>query len=74
MPQATQRTEPGTGLIPAPRTAPDGAPAGPRRHPAAPADGWGRALLRGVSVARGLRSLRPVAARPQPGYGEVDGQ
>ncbi|GLW73195.1 hypothetical protein Kpho02_54940 [Kitasatospora phosalacinea] len=74
MPQATQHIEPGTGLIPAPRTAPDGAPGAPRPA-AAPQDaGWGAALLRGVAVVRGLRSLRPVEARPQRGYGEVDGQ
>ncbi|RAJ38521.1 hypothetical protein K353_04072 [Kitasatospora sp. SolWspMP-SS2h] len=74
MPQATQRTEPGTGLIPVPRTAPDGAPGAARPTAAPPREGWGAALLRGIAVARSLRSLRPVAARPQRGYGEVDGQ
>ncbi|MFE1316410.1 hypothetical protein [Kitasatospora phosalacinea] len=74
MPQATQHTEPGTGLIPAPRTAPDGAPGSPRPAADPRDEGWGAALLRGVAVVRGLRSLRPVAARPQRGYGEVDGQ
>ncbi|MGW4803861.1 hypothetical protein [Kitasatospora sp. NPDC004272] len=77
MPQATQRTEPGTGLIPAPRTAPDGAPGGPRpagRSADPRPEGWTAALRHGVAVLRGLGSLRPVDARPQRGYGEVDGQ
>jgi len=77
MPQATQHTGPGTGLIPAPRTAPDGAPgaARPEGRAADPRpEGWTSALRHGVAVLRGLRSLRPVAARPQRGYGEVDGQ
>ncbi|MFF4345147.1 hypothetical protein ACFY00_35170 [Kitasatospora sp. NPDC001540] len=74
MPQATQHIEPGTGLIPAPRTAPDGAPGSSRPATAPRGEGWGATLLRGVAVVRGLRSLRPVEARPQRGYGEVDGQ
>ncbi|MFI1519000.1 hypothetical protein [Kitasatospora cineracea] len=74
MPQATQHIEPGTGLIPAPRTAPDGVPGAARPAAAPPREGWGSALRRGIAVARGLRSLRPVAAGPQRGYGEVDGQ
>ncbi|MEV4560413.1 hypothetical protein AB0K51_25915 [Kitasatospora sp. NPDC049285] len=72
MPQATQHTEPATGLIPTPRTALDDAPpawAGTTRPKS-----LGAVLQRGFSVARGVFSLRPVAARPQPGYGEVDGQ
>ncbi|MFD8599981.1 hypothetical protein ACFV1L_33740 [Kitasatospora sp. NPDC059646] len=73
MPQATQHIRPGTGLIPAPRTAPDGALAIPRADAPQP-EGWGAALARCFTVARSLRSLRPVPAKqPQP-YGEVDGQ
>ncbi|QKW20987.1 hypothetical protein HUT16_19725 [Kitasatospora sp. NA04385] len=74
MPQATQHIEPGTGLIPAPRTAPDDAPGGPRPAVGTGREDWAAALRHGVAVLRGLRSLRPVAARPQRGYGEVDGQ
>lgn len=72
MPQATQQIEPGTGLIPAPRTAPDDAPGLPGAQPAQ--EGWGPTLARGFAVLRGLRSLRPVEARRQEPYGEVDGQ
>ncbi|MFD8483390.1 hypothetical protein [Kitasatospora sp. NPDC059673] len=73
MPQATQHIEPGTGLIPAPRTSPDGAAADAR--PDAPQPERRRAAFaRGFAVVRSIRSLRPVAAKePQP-YGEVDGQ
>ncbi|MCX4747460.1 hypothetical protein OG455_18365 [Kitasatospora sp. NBC_01287] len=35
--------------------------------------GW-TAVRRGFAVIRGLRSLATVPARPQPGYGESDGQ
>ncbi|MFD7644047.1 hypothetical protein ACFV4P_25725 [Kitasatospora sp. NPDC059795] len=73
MPQATQRIEPGTGLIPAPRTAPDGATAATPREEPQP-EGWRAALARGFAVARSMRSLRPVAARGQQSYGEADGQ
>ncbi|WP_033219295.1 hypothetical protein [Kitasatospora phosalacinea] len=74
MPQATQQTEPGTGLIPVPRTAPDGVPGDPRPAAERGSEGWATALRHGVAVVRGLRALRPVPARPQRGYGEVDGQ
>ncbi|MGF1430065.1 hypothetical protein [Kitasatospora sp. LaBMicrA B282] len=35
--------------------------------------GWA-AVRRGLAIARGLRSMATVPARPQPGYGESDGQ
>ncbi|GAA1986254.1 hypothetical protein [Kitasatospora viridis] len=71
-------TQPSTAdaVIPAPRTRPVPAPAAPvlRAEPApAQPTGWA-AVRRGLAVVRGLRSLATVPARPQPGYGEVDGQ
>ncbi|GGQ89992.1 hypothetical protein [Kitasatospora griseola] len=71
MSQATQHTR--TGLIPAPRTAPDGSAPVARAVEPRP-ERWGAVLARCSAVARGLRSLRPVAAKEQPSYGEVDGQ
>ncbi|RKE20534.1 hypothetical protein [Streptomyces sp. TLI_171] len=73
MPQPTQHVEAGTGLIPSPRTAPDENP-GALAAQAAGSAGWGAAVARGLGVIRGLRSLRPVEARRQEAYGEVDGQ
>ncbi|WP_035845414.1 hypothetical protein [Kitasatospora azatica] len=35
--------------------------------------GWA-AVRRGLAIVRGLRTLGSVPARPQAGYGEVDGQ
>ncbi|MDH6144937.1 MULTISPECIES: hypothetical protein [Kitasatospora] len=68
-------TADGTTAVPAQRTAPAPRPAAPTTAPAAPAQptGWA-AVRRGLAVIRGLRSLATVPARPQPGYGEVDGQ
>ncbi|MFJ5926941.1 hypothetical protein ACIQF6_30555 [Kitasatospora sp. NPDC092948] len=73
MPQATQHTEAGTGLIPSPRTSPDGVVSAARVGEPRP-ERWGAVLARGFAVARGLRSLRPVPAKEQQSYGEVDGQ
>ncbi|MEV6209185.1 hypothetical protein [Kitasatospora sp. NPDC051914] len=71
MTQTARSTAPATGLIPGQRP-----PAEPPVVPAAaePETGLGAALRRGFAVARGLRSLRPVPARTQEPYGEVDGQ
>ncbi|MFG2819322.1 hypothetical protein ACGFX4_07835 [Kitasatospora sp. NPDC048365] len=69
MTQTAQHTEPVTGLVPAPRRPLDPEPA-PAAEPRTPVG----ELRRAFAVLRGLRTLRPVAARPQPGYGEVDGQ
>ncbi|MDH6122054.1 hypothetical protein [Kitasatospora sp. GAS204B] len=35
--------------------------------------GW-PAVRRSLAIIRGLRSMATVPARPQPGYGESDGQ
>ncbi|MFI9270273.1 hypothetical protein ACIGXM_06125 [Kitasatospora sp. NPDC052896] len=35
--------------------------------------GW-TAVRRTLAIVRGLRTLGDVPARPQPGYGEADGQ
>jgi hypothetical protein len=70
------KTAPGTaapataaGLVPGQRT-----PAGPPSTPAAPAPGLLASVRRAFEVVRGLPRLRPVTARPQEPYGEVDGQ
>jgi hypothetical protein len=71
------KTAPGTaapataaGLVPGQRT-----PADPSAAPAAAsAPGLLAAVRRAFEVARGLPRLRPVTARPQEPYGEVDGQ
>ncbi|WP_329566368.1 hypothetical protein [Kitasatospora sp. NBC_01266] len=62
------------GTLPAQRAA--GKPSGPgRRVTTAPEQltGWA-ALRRNLAIIRGLRSMATVPARPQPGYGESDGQ
>ncbi|GAB2738529.1 hypothetical protein [Kitasatospora kifunensis] len=41
--------------------------------PTSTVSGWS-SLRRGLAIVRGLHSLRSVPARPQPGYGESDGQ
>ncbi|MFD9123748.1 hypothetical protein [Kitasatospora sp. NPDC059571] len=58
------------GLVPGQRTPADPTPL--RAVP--PAGGLFATARRAFEVARGLRSLRPVTARPQEPYGEVDGQ
>ncbi|MGW4384559.1 hypothetical protein [Kitasatospora sp. NPDC004531] len=75
MPQATQHIEPGTGLIPTPRTATTAAEPAAAARPGVPQpEGWRATLKRGLAVARSMRSLQPVAARKQQPYGEADGQ
>ncbi|KJK58525.1 hypothetical protein [Saccharothrix sp. ST-888] len=71
MTQTAQTIRPGTGLVPEQRT-----PARPAVPGAgtAPGRGLADAARRAFAVARGLRSLRPVPARPQEPYGESDGQ
>ncbi|MER8183525.1 hypothetical protein [Kitasatospora sp. NPDC094015] len=56
-----------TGLVPAQRGA-------RRPGPGHPQDTVRGHLGRAFAVARGLRALRPVPARPQQPYGESDGQ
>ncbi|WP_405012106.1 hypothetical protein [Kitasatospora sp. NBC_01539] len=71
MTQTARTAPPATGFIPGqrPPTEPPSAGSGAVR-----ADGVGATLRRAFAVARGLRGLRPVAARSPEPYGEVDGQ
>ncbi|MFB7666586.1 hypothetical protein ACFC1R_21985 [Kitasatospora sp. NPDC056138] len=71
MTQTAQTTRPGTGLVPEQRT-----PTRPTVPDAGTTTGGGLADAArcAFAVARGLRSLRPVPARPQEPYGESDGQ
>jgi hypothetical protein len=69
MTQQPGTTADGTATIPAQRAR---AAHEPAQTPVQPT-GWA-ALRRGLAVLRGARSLASVPARPQPGYGEVDGQ
>ncbi|PBC78400.1 hypothetical protein BX265_3167 [Streptomyces sp. TLI_235] len=71
MTKTARSTAPATGLIPGQRP-----PVEPPVEPAAdaPPAGGLAALRRAFAVARGLCTLRPVPARVQEPYGEVDGQ
>jgi hypothetical protein len=62
-----------TAAVPAQRTAPTPSAAAPATDRPAQPTGLA-AVRRALAVIRGLRSLATVPARPQPGYGEVDGQ
>ncbi|MDH6128987.1 hypothetical protein [Kitasatospora sp. GP82] len=69
MTQTAQTTRPVTGLVPSQRTS---VTTSATARPAS--GGLVEAARRAFVVARGLRSLRPVPARPQEPYGESDGQ
>ncbi|MFF7637387.1 hypothetical protein ACFZB9_30195 [Kitasatospora sp. NPDC008050] len=79
MTQPTTAHRAALGTSPAALPAQRTAAVPPRRagHPAAvrPAalTGWA-AMRRSLSIVRGVRSMGTVPARPQPGYGESDGQ
>ncbi|MEV7180430.1 hypothetical protein [Kitasatospora sp. NPDC093679] len=71
MTKTARSTAPATRLIPGQRPPAES----PFVPPAAgPGTGPVSALRRAFAVARGLRTLRPVPARAQESYGEVDGQ
>ncbi|GAA2138971.1 hypothetical protein GCM10009760_20650 [Kitasatospora kazusensis] len=72
MTQSARSTRPVTGLIPNQRAL---SPAGLPAVSSVPRpESFADAARRAFAVARGLRSLRPVPARPQQPYGESDGQ
>ncbi|GAA2740105.1 MULTISPECIES: hypothetical protein [Kitasatospora] len=70
MTQTAQKIESVTGLVPGPRRPEEPVTVGPRSD----APGFADSARHAFALLRGLRSLRPVPARPQRPYGEVDGQ